>query len=445
MKNTPLHSLIALCAAALPASAMLAAQAAPAANTAAAAPAKLVLPIVLYSGATYPSMRPEAMVEVDLNGGGKLTGAALVDEVIAAEAAKWDCKSASSYQVVNQTTKKVVAVANVLPVGRESCDDRPIPAPVLLVLRGHFDTATSYVVTLTGLPGGATATSAASKFPAATAATAVSILPQAVPGESLTNGTTRDVGQLTFSYGFPYVGDSPVFINTKNLFSTNERDSKSAFSVTSGVQFGLLRRWYLPVQLSETVQGNQVATSASAVSNLSISGLFPWYWSRTALNNSFIEAPQAPEFAVAGQYTHRIAQLVTAKTPMLAVNDAAINPALTIEPFYLFQGACNKYRKWLKLAAPSTTTKQFCLGYQLDLGTWYLPLDKTKAGSQQVEGYGDASILIPLSNLNFPKVPLVSADSLLNSQIHVEYSDSVNAANNYARSRQWSVGIEVMK
>jgi hypothetical protein len=217
------------------------------------------------------------------------------------------------------------------------------------------------------------------------------------------------------------------------------------FSVTAGVEFGLLKRWYLPVQLSETVQGNQVATSASAVSNLSVSGLVPWYWSRKALNNGFIQAPRAPEFSLAAQYTHRMAQLVTAKTPLLTVNDAAINPVLTIEPFYLFQGACNKYRKWLKLGNPSPTTKQFCLGYQIDLGIWYLPLDKTKVGSQQVEGYGDASILIPLSNLDFPKVPLVAKDNLLNSQVRVEYSDSVNAANNYARSRQWSVGIEVMK
>jgi hypothetical protein len=74
-----------------------------------------------------------------------------------------------------------------------------------------------------------------------------------------------------------------------------------------------------------------------------------------------------------------------------------------------------------------------------------LPLDKTKSGSQQVEGYGDVSILIPLSNLNFEKFKLVEKDSLLNSQLRVKYSDSVNPANNYARSRQWTFGIEVMK
>jgi len=441
MKNILIRlTIVILCGAALPSPGVLWAQAA-----AAAAPATFVLPVVMYSGASYPSMRPEAMIQVNLNGGGALAGAALVGEVQSAEGAGWKCRNVSSYQVVNQTTKKAVAISAVLPVGKEACDDKPIPASVLLVLDGHFDTATTFVTSLVGLPGGATATSTASKFPAATSSTAVSIIPQAVPGESLTNGKTRDVGQVTVSYGIPYVGNSPVFVNTKDLFSTDEKDSKSAFSVTGGVRFGLLPHRYMPVQLSETVQGNQVATSASAVSNLSVSGLVPWYWSHKALNNGFIEAPRAPEFSLTGQYTRRIAQLVTAKTKLLAVNDAAINPALTIEPFYLFQGACTKYRNWLKLSNPSTTTKQFCLGYQVDLGMWYLPLDKTKAGSQQAEGYGDASILIPLSNLDFPKVPLVSKDNLLNSQIRVEYSDSVNAANNYARSRQWSVGIEVMK
>ena len=91
------------------------------------------------------------------------------------------------------------------------------------------------------------------------------------------------------------------------------------------------------------------------------------------------------------------------------------------------------------------TSRQFCVGIQPDLGLYYLPLDKTKARSEKVEGYGDISILIPLSNLNFSDFQLVQADGLLNSQIHIKWSDSVNAANNYARTRQWTFGIEIMK
>ena len=40
----------------------------------------------------------------------------------------------------------------------------------------------------------------------------------------------------------------------------------------------------------------------------------------------------------------------------------------------------------------------------------------------------DVSILIPLSNLNFRDFQLVQSDGLLNSQIHIKWSDSVNAA-----------------
>jgi len=39
----------------------------------------------------------------------------------------------------------------------------------------------------------------------------------------------------------------------------------------------------------------------------------------------------------------------------------------------------------------------------------------------------------------------MKADNLLNSQIQIEYSDAVNAANNYARTRVWTFGIAIMK
>jgi hypothetical protein len=402
-------------------------------------------------------MRPAVSVEVIFSGGSDSTNAAaLVDEIIDAEQHGWSCTSVSSYSVTAQGSKNRVPISAILPVGHGSCDDplhpepgqnSPIPAPVLILLNAHVDSTTKYVVSLVGLPSGRTVASTAQAFSSATTYS-VSIVPQGVPGESLTNGKTRDVGQLSVSFGLPFVGRSPVFVNTKDLFSTDSKDSNSAFAVTGGVERGLFRTWYSPVQLSEIIQGNQTAASLSAVSNLSVSGLVPWYWTRKALNNGWIDAGLTPEFSVAAKYTHRFAQQVTAKTPLLSENDASVNPVLTIEPFYLFPDYCKTYRGWIKSKAPdstSSTSRQFCLGLQIDIGTWYLPLDKTKSGSQQVEGYGDVSILIPLSNLNFEKFKLVEKDSLLNSQLRVKYSDSVNPANNYARSRQWTFGIEVMK
>jgi hypothetical protein len=407
------------------------------------------LPVRPDAGASYPSMRPIAFIEVTLAAGSdNSNSSALTDEIIDAEKDGWNCTSVSSYSVTEQGSTKRVPISAILPVGKgRSCNDRPIPAPVLILLNAHVDSTTNYVVSLVGLPNGKTVVSQPQTFPSATTYN-VSIIPQGVPGESLTNGKTRDVGQLSVTYGMPFVGRSPVFVNTKDLFSTDSKDSNSAFAVTGGVEHGLFRTWYTPVQLSEIIQGNQVATSLSAVSNLSVSGLVPWYWTHKALNNGWIDAGITPEFSLAAQYTHRFAQQVTAKTPLLSEDDASVNPSLTIEPFYLFPDACKTYRGWIKSKVPdssSSTSRQFCLGLQIDIGTWYLPLDKTKSGSQQVEGYGDVSILIPLSNFNFNGFQIVQKDNLLNSQLRLKYSDSVNQTNNYARSRQWTFGIEIMK
>lgn len=420
-------------------------------------PAALTLPVSMMSGAVYPSMRPAVQIRVFLNAD------AVADEVSAQEAKGWDCTSPASYAVTAQGSIKRLPVEAVLPIGKGSCKDTT-PDPVLLQISVAVDPNTAYEVTLNSLPDGRVVRSAATKFPAGTTSS-FSATPQAVPTEAMNNGATRDVGQLNLSYSVPFIGRSPVLFNTKDVFSTDSEDAKSSWAATVGVSHGLFPAWYTPVQLTETVQGNQAASDVSAVTNLSISGLVPWYWSRKALNNPLIDAGLAPEFSLAGAYTRRIEQQVTAKTPKLSVNDASINPSLTIEPFYLLPTWCAKYQAWLnkpsgsgKTAAVNGkaqtgnqgnrsggTSRQFCVALQPDLGLYYLPLDKTKTGSEKAEGYGDISILIPLSNLNFSDFQLVKADGLVNSQIHIKWSDSVNPANNYARTRQWTFGIEVMK
>lgn len=405
----------------------------------------LDLTVEFHSGASYPGMEPTASIEVHLNGGGTLADSEkLIGDVIAAEKQGWNCASVASYKITESDSKKQIPISAVMPVGRESCNDRPTPAPVLLVLRDKVDAKTKYVVTLAGFPAGTEIASKAQAFPSATKYE-FSVLPQAAPSEKLTDGTKRDAGQLSVSGGLPFIGHSPAFVSTKDLFSTDEKDTKSAFAVTGGVKHGLFRTWYAPVQLSETLQGNQTASSLSAVTDLSGSALVPWYWTRHALNNDWIDAPLAPDFAISNKYTHRFDQDVTATTKKLPVDEYALNPALTIEPFYLLPSVCSRYRKWINAKASDKTSRQFCLGYRIDLGLWYLPLDQTKAGSQKAEGYGDVSFLIPLSNLTFEKFQLVEKDKLLNSELTIKYSDSVNAANNYVRSRQWTFGISVIK
>ena len=401
------------------------------------------------SGAVYPSMRPAVQIRVFLNAN------AVADEVSAQEAKGWDCTSVTSYAVTEQGNTKRLPIEAVLPIGKGSCKDTT-PDPVLLQISAAVDPKTSYEVSLNGLPDGKTVRSAPTKLKSSTK-DSFSAIPQAVPGAKMNNGASRDVGQMGLSYSVPFIARSPVMFNTKDVFSTDSADAKSSWAATVGVSQGLFRAWYVPLALTETAQGNQAASNVSAVTSLTASGLVPWYWSRKALNNSILDAGLAPEWSFSADYTRRIEQLVTTKTPKLADNDASIHPSLTIEPFYLLPTACKSYQAWIKkegggspenIGQKKTSdngSRKFCLGLQVDLGLYYLPLDETKAGSEKADGYGDVSILIPLSNLNFRDFQLVQSDGLLNSQIHIKWSDSVNAANNYARTRQWTFGIEVMK
>jgi hypothetical protein len=395
----------------------------------------LTLDVSPLSGAVYPSMRPAVQIVVKLN------GSAVADEIIAIEAKGWDCTSPKSYTVISKDGSKRLPVEAVLPNGKGSSCKNTTPDPVILQISSAVNADIEYVVTLNGTSSDKVVRSDAFKFPKGTSSS-FSAIPQAVPSEKMNDGTTRDVGQLNFSYGIPFIGKSPVSFSTKNVFSTNAEDAKSSWATTIGVSHGLFPAWYVPIQLSETMQGNQSASNVSAVTSLSVSGLIPWYWSRKILNNDGINWGLSPEFALNSAYTRRIEQSVTAETSRLEDNDLSINPLLTIEPFYLLPSLCSTYQKWL---GAEKSSRQFCVGLQSDLGLYYLPLDKTKTGSQMVEGYGSVSILIPLSNLNFKDFQLVKADGLLNSQIHIKWSDSVNAANNYARTRQWTFGIEVMK
>jgi hypothetical protein len=85
----------------------------------------------------------------------------------------------------------------------------------------------------------------------------------------MNNGATRDVGQLNLSYSVPFIGHAPLLFNTKDAFSTDSEDAKSAWTATFGVSHGLFPAWYTPLQLTKTVQGNQAGSNVSAVTNLS--------------------------------------------------------------------------------------------------------------------------------------------------------------------------------
>jgi hypothetical protein len=286
---------------------------------------------------------------------------------------------------------------------------------------------------------------AASSFPAFTTT------PQAAPAEALNNGTKRDVGQLNVTFSdtklFP---KSPINLYAKStdLFSTDANDSKSAMSFTGGIQRGLFPRWYSPLQLQESLQGNQTAKNLSLATSLSISSDPPWLWTHRFLYNRGILMPLPPEPSVANQYTHRINQLVTKKTPRLAQDDYSLNPSLSWNSIS-FPFACKLlfWERSIKVDKPMPgQVATVCLGSELNLGLWYLPLDLTAAKSQRVEGYGDVSILIPLSDFAVASNALthIAGGDPSKFQIRVKYADAVNSANNYARTKQWTFGIEAL-
>ena len=109
--------------------------------------------------------------------------------------------------------------------------------------------------------------------------------------------------------------------------TTDEKDSKSAFSGTFGLQRGIFSRWYSPIHLEQTAQGNQVATNLSTVTALGLTTLVPWSWSSTLFNNKVIQIPLPPDITADNQYTHRFRQVLAPKSQALAVDDYAFNPS----------------------------------------------------------------------------------------------------------------------
>jgi hypothetical protein len=426
------------------------------------------LPVTATSYVQYPSLNPVTAISLHIG-----TYGSDIYDIIQKRVGKadWNCAAPQFYKVavVDSSLKilRQLSVTAVRPIGKDpngvrytSCEGHGHPAIVDLVLGSRVNSGdliqvfvyddAKQTVPLISSDGKLAITT--SSFPAFTAT------PQAAPGEALNNGETRTVGQLNIAFSDTnLIQRSPVNLYAKStdLVSTDSKDAKSAIAVTGGIQRGLLTRWYTPYHLEESLQGDQTAQNLSAVTSLGFAVDPPWLWTAHSLNNPFILAPLPPEFSVANQYTHRFNQLVTTKTPMLSVNDYSLNPALSWSTIS-FPFTC-RLLFWEKAppnapgsadaAAAASTQTSTCLGTELDLGLWYLPLDLTPRGSKRAEGYGDISILIPLADFSIASKELtyVTAKDSTKFQVRIKYADSVNAANNYARSKQWAFGIEALK
>lgn len=411
----------------------------------------------------YPSMEPETAIRVSLGNSQQV-----YDAIKSALAAGWDCAKTSSYLVsvtgTSDAKPRNVPVADVgvaFPTSAAG-DDGPRGKclignrdTVYLVIRSSIRPAETIQVTLQNLPDKSVAIRSDGKLTLAPA-TVYNVLasPQAAPGEKLINGKTRDVGQLDVSLSdsnlFPDVSlPFNVYAKSTDLFSTDERDTKSAFTAVLGEQRGLFTSWYAPIHLEEGVQGNQIATNLSAITTLGITAPLPWTWATPLLNNSFVNAPLSPDITIDNQYTNRLRQYVAPGSKPLATNDYSANPFLSWSSI-TFPWTCRIF-SWLSGAGsqpPAPAAIPSCgVGVAIDLGLYYLPLDLTASKSQRVEGYGDISILIPLKSLAFASniFPYLTTGNTSQSRIRIEYSDAVAAANNYARTREWTYGIELIK
>jgi hypothetical protein len=432
-----------------------------------AAPKPVVLKVAAESYSRYPSLEPVTAVSVQLTTPAEmydLMGSLLADPANP----KWDCAKSSSYRISVVTklggTTKTVRSESITSVVLEGNDDQGKrmthcelgnPPQVQLIFRSDLGSNETVQVSLVGLPDGKTAQSDGTlKF--SQRIVSFSATPQAAPSQKLTNGKTRDTGQLNVSFSdsdlfSPLKMPFNTYAKSSDLFSTDERDSQSSFSGTLGVQRGLLPRWFAPIHLEETMQGNQTASNLSSLTTLGITTLLPWSWSSGIFYNRFIQAPLPPDVTINNQYTHRINQNVTATTKLLTTDDYSLNPVASWSSIRL-PWMCTVFG-WMHLTTKvdpkdyKTLASQYCLGLQMDLGTYYLPLDLTAAKNQRVEGYGDVSILIPLSGLSgiFKIFPYLTSGDPAKSQIRIKYADAVNPANNYARSKHWTYGIEVIK
>ena len=425
----------------------------------------------------YPSLQPLTAIDVSL-----ATPPEMIDLLQRAIGSNpqnplWDCTKPSSYKItiLSQDGKELGTepITAVALQGNDDqghrlthCDGYGTVGTVTLMINFDKLQAETVQVSLVGLPTGLSAQSDGKLQLQKSSIITFSATPQAAPNEKLTNGKSRDTGQLSVSFNdsdlFPCRDAEcthvpfDTYVKSTDLFSTDEKDAKSSFAGTIGVQRGLFQSWYSPLHFDETIQGNQIATNLSAVTTLGITTLVPWAWSRPLFYNPAFQAPLPPDVTLNNQYTNRINQVVMKNSKLLATNDYSLNPSMSWSSI-AFPWACTVFG-WLDSTAkskkadpakatPATPGVQYCLGTAIDLGLYYLPLDLTKAGHQQVQGYGDVSILIPLSGLSFASkiFPLLGTNDPMKSQIRIKYSDTVTPANNYARSKGWTYGIEVIK
>ncbi len=371
----------------------------------------------------YPSLRPVALLRVH-------TGAAIGVNESYWTSIGFRPGSSSSYSVVDARTRNRMTIRSLeFPI----VGGGPDYTLAYLELDASARNGDSYEVSLLGTGGTPVAKMKSPVVVKGFQTYSFNLNPQAAPGESLTSGAKRDVGQLNVSMGKPDLlgwSFARTYVETTDLYSTDERDSKSKFEATAGIERSLTPAWYVPMHVESKVQGDQTAQNLSYLSQLGLQTVLPWHRLKAVLYNPVLQIPVSPVISLDGQYERRINQDTQSKKKFPDHNDFRLKPTIAWVPIRFLPGLIG----------------QDSVDVELNLKGWYLPFDQTKpAGRQRFEGYGDASVLIPLSRLTFlgPALTFLTSNDPNKARIRVKYSAGANDANGFKHFRLWSYGIEV--
>lgn len=376
------------------------------------------LPVGSEAVTEYPSLVPRNVLKVSLPIG----------------PAGWNpehAKALQSYEVVDQTTQQRVPISAVhFPFFPDT--QKPNYAIAYLVLPPR---PPKHAVKVVIIDEDGTRHESGNVDLSKLPQLSFSVNPQAAPNEQLTTGAKRDVGQFAVTFDLPELSPNwraaRTYVHSENLFSTDERDSKSKFDVKTGIERSLLNSWLVPGHLEADVQGDQVANNLSFVTGGGVKAILPWAFTAQALNNSIAQIPFLPTFAFDIQYERRINQDVKSKAKFPNKNGMRLHEENLWAPINLVPGPLRN-----------------AVSVELHGQAWLLPLDKTKAGrgAPRLEGAGDASLLISLTPISkLPGLNLLMSTDPGKTRIRIKYSAGADEANGFKHSHQTTYGLELIK
>ena len=384
------------------------------------------LAVTLIVTKSYPSLTPLVVLKVSL---ADVLG---VDPKIW-RTIGWSPDSPAGYSVTDAKTGARIPISAI-----------EFPA----IARTHLaDYSLAYLVLSRGLKDGDTLTISISGSQGVIAKTAAPLAvkgaqkyslnfnPTAAPAETLYTGAKRDVGQLNLAFNLPELVTgwhfARTYLKTTDLFSTDERDSKSKFNVTGGLERSLTSRWYVPAHVEAMVQGDQVARNASFLAGAGLSTVLPWKFAKPALYNSIIQIPLSPVITADAQYERRIQRDPATLKKFPNINDFRLAPTLAWKPIRFLPGPLG----------------QDSVDFEINAKGWYLPFDQIDPSKRgRFEGAGDISLLVPLAKLNLlGATQFLGTSDPIHSRIRIKYAAGANDAAAFKHGRQLTYGIELIK